>query len=95
MEAPRSSTKKKPVTALIADGGELRARLLEAAETRDAERVRLLEKVVQPYLQLVESEGFNDKFPRALTCGNEEEDEHACRTVFSSIASCYSMITGS
>lgn len=61
MEAPRPSAKKKPVTTLIADGGELRARLLEAAETRDAERVQLLGKVVQPYLQLVES-GERDEF---------------------------------
>jgi len=54
MEAPRPAGKKKPVTLLIADGGELRARLLEATEKQGAERVRLLENVIQPYLQLVE-----------------------------------------
>lgn len=55
MESPRS-TKKKAVTVLVADGGELRARLLEAEEKKGTERVRLLENVVQPYLQLVEAD---------------------------------------
>ncbi|HVG11032.1 MAG TPA: Druantia anti-phage system protein DruA [Thermoanaerobaculia bacterium] len=60
MEAPRASTKKKPVTMLIADGGELRARLLEATEAHGAERVHVLEGVVQPYLQLVEPDGRDE-----------------------------------
>jgi hypothetical protein len=54
MEAPRPVGKKKPITSLIADGGEVRARLLGATEKQGAERVRLLENVVQPYLRLVE-----------------------------------------
>jgi hypothetical protein len=54
MESPRLSTKKKPIAQLIADGGELRARLLETTEAKCAERMRLLENVVRPYLQLVE-----------------------------------------
>jgi hypothetical protein len=54
MEAPRPVTKKKPITSLIADGGELRGRLLRATEKQGAECVRLLENAVQPYLQLVE-----------------------------------------
>jgi hypothetical protein len=54
MEAPRSWTKKKPVTLLVADGSELRARLLTARERQGADRVRLLEGIIQPYLQLVE-----------------------------------------
>ncbi|MEN3369534.1 MAG: hypothetical protein V7609_1677 [Verrucomicrobiota bacterium] len=56
MEAPRPSAKKKPIMQLIADGGELRARLLDAVDKKGAERVELLESVVQPYLQLVESD---------------------------------------
>jgi hypothetical protein len=54
MESPRPAAKKKPVTLLIADGGELRARLLEATEKQGEERMRLLENVIRPYLQLVE-----------------------------------------
>jgi hypothetical protein len=47
MEAPRLAAKKKPVTLLLADGGELRARLLEASEKQGVERLRLLENVIQ------------------------------------------------
>jgi len=54
MEAPRTATKKKPISILIADGGELRARLLSASEKQGPERIHLLENVVLPYLQLVE-----------------------------------------
>ncbi len=54
MESPRVATKKKPIDLLIADGGELRARLLTASEKHGPERADLLKNVVQPYLQLVE-----------------------------------------
>jgi len=56
MEAPRPSARKKPVTEIIADGGELRARLLDAVERKGAERVQLLKSIVQPYLQLVKND---------------------------------------
>lgn len=61
MESPRPSSKKKPVTMLIADGGELRSRLLEAEEAEGPARLRILEGVVKPYLQLVEPKG-RDQF---------------------------------
>lgn len=61
MEAPSASSKRKPIQLLIADGRELRSRLLEASEAGSAERVEQLAQAVQPYLQLVEP-GAVDEF---------------------------------
>jgi len=49
MERPTKSSKKRPVLELIADGRELRSRLLAASETRGAERVALCADAVRPY----------------------------------------------
>jgi hypothetical protein len=53
MEKPSAKSGRKPITLLIADGRELRARVLDAADARDAERVARLASAIQPYLQLV------------------------------------------
>lgn len=57
MENPMLSSKKRSVLELIADGRELRGRLLAASEASGAERKRLCTEAVRPYLQLVESDG--------------------------------------
>ena len=57
MERPSAASKKKSVLELIADGRELRTRLLGASEVRGADRVALCADAVQPYLQLVEPGG--------------------------------------
>ncbi len=61
MERPTAKSGRKPITLLIADGRELRARLLDAADARGPERAALLAGAVQPYLQLVEA-GAVDRF---------------------------------
>jgi hypothetical protein len=65
LEKPPANTKRKTILNLIADGRELHGRLRPSLEARDAKRIRSLEKVIQPYLQLVpdqSEEEEKDKF---------------------------------
>lgn len=61
MEKPVASSKKSSLLDLVADGRELRTRLLQASEVYGADRVSLCNEAVRPYLQLVES-GVKDEF---------------------------------
>jgi hypothetical protein len=54
MEKPSPSAKKRSVFEIIADGRELRERLLAASEASGSQRATLCASAVQPYLQLVE-----------------------------------------
>ena len=54
MEVPAPSAQKRSVLELIADGRELRSRLLPASEASGVKREQLCQTAVQPYLQLVE-----------------------------------------
>jgi hypothetical protein len=61
MEQPAPSAKKKrSVLELIADGRELRTRLLAASETNNTERTALCAGAVRPYLQLVEPDAKDE-----------------------------------
>jgi len=53
MERPRPSNLKRSVLDLIADGRELRTRLMAAREASGQARIALSEEAIQPYLQLV------------------------------------------
>jgi len=61
MERPTPSSNKQSVLVLIADGRELRSRLLAASEACGESRVALCGEAVRPYLQLVEP-GEKDEF---------------------------------
>lgn len=61
MEQPAPSAKKRSVLDLVADGRELRSRLLAASESTGAERIARCAEAVRPYLQLVEPDA-KDKF---------------------------------
>ncbi len=60
MEKPASSAKKRSVLDLVADGRELRSRLLAASETNGSERTALCTGAVSPYLQLVEQDAKDE-----------------------------------
>ncbi|MGH7944492.1 MAG: Druantia anti-phage system protein DruA [Opitutaceae bacterium] len=60
MEKPAAVTKRRPITDLIADGRELRTRLLAASEAGGAECIRLCSEAVKPYLQLVEADRVDE-----------------------------------
>jgi hypothetical protein len=55
MEKPTPITKKRSVLDLVADGRELRERLLAASEAQGTDRINLCGTAVRPYLQLVEN----------------------------------------
>ena len=65
MEKPTASSKKRPVLELIADGRDLRTRLLAASEACGDDRVNLCAEAVRPYLQLVEPDS-KDEFTGQL-----------------------------
>lgn len=67
MEKPPPSSKKRSVLELIADGRELRGRLLAASEASGAERKQLCTEAVRPYLQLVEPNGSDTFTGHALS----------------------------
>lgn len=60
MESPGHGG-KRPVTELVADGRELRSRLLAARDAHGDKRTAHCREAVRPYLQLVES-GKTDEF---------------------------------
>jgi hypothetical protein len=55
LENPNPSSKRRPITQLIADGRELRSRLLLASEVEGEQRVAHCREAIKTYLQLVES----------------------------------------
>jgi hypothetical protein len=60
MEKPTPLTKKRSVLDLVADGRELRERLLAASEANGADRINVCSTAVRPYLQLVENNVKDD-----------------------------------
>lgn len=60
MEKPAPSAKKRSVLELIADGRELRTRLLAASESTGTERISHCAEAIRPYLQLVEPDAKDE-----------------------------------